>query len=253
MPSFQRPDWDGARNAADLGGLPLIGGGATAYGRVWRSAAPEWMTPAGWQAALADGVTHIVDLRNEAERGRRPEHPEPPAAPTGITVIGAPTEDPDDAAFLKECGPWLDHPRSWTPNARRYPEKFARIFSAIASIAATGGGVLIHCAGGRDRTGMVTSMLLDLNGVEADAIAANYEHGFRGAAAHRGHGLAYDADTGEWITAPDVARTPEELDDALAERVPAVHAWLAKADVAGYLRAAGLDAADLRRLAVLLR
>lgn len=67
--------WDGARNLADLGGLPLVDGGTTVQGRVWRSAAPEWMTDAGWHVALADGLTCIIDLRNDAELGRRPEHP----------------------------------------------------------------------------------------------------------------------------------------------------------------------------------
>lgn len=241
--------WDGARNAADLGGLPLAGGGVTASGRVFRSAATEWLTDDGWRASRDAGLACVVDLRNDAERGRRDVHPVLTAA-TPVPVVAAPTEDPDDPGFLEECGPWLDHPRSWAPNLRRYPDRLARVFRAIADAP---GPVLVHCAGGRDRTGMVCSMLLALTGVEPEAIAASYEHGFRGAGVHRGHGLAYDAGSGTWAEVDEDAWTTDELDEAMRSRVPAVHAWLAGTDVASYLLDAGLDPAAVERLRTLLR
>lgn len=111
------PTWDGARNLADLGGLPLLSGGTTAAGRVYRSAAPEWLTDQGWDDARATGLTTVIDLRNERERGRTDQHPVLDAqVPPGITVVSAPTEDPDDEEFMSECGPWLDHPASWAAN-----------------------------------------------------------------------------------------------------------------------------------------
>ena len=61
------PAWDGARNLGDLGGLALTAGGTTAPGRVFRSAAPEWVAPAEhrWteedlDAALADRRPALV-------------------------------------------------------------------------------------------------------------------------------------------------------------------------------------------------
>lgn len=244
-------DWDGARNLADLGGLPTVDGETTAYGRVWRSAATEWMTTAGWQAAREAGLVRVVDLRNERERGRQEQHPVVDEAITsGIEVVPAPTEDPDDPEFLEECGPWLDHPRSWAPNSARYPEKLARVFTAIADAP---GPVLVHCAGGRDRTGLVTSMLLALAGVEHDAIADHYEQGFRGAGEHRGHGLGYDPEAGEWVTADDDVWSPAELDAALADRRPVLLQWLVDTDVATYLADAGLDRDQIERLRRLLR
>lgn len=243
--------WPGARNAADLGGLPLVDGGATAHGRVWRAAAPEWMTDEGWQAARDTGLALVVDLRNQAERGRRPEHPDlTESGATPVPVVATPTEDPDDPGFLEECGAWLDHPRSWEPNLRRYPDKLADVFRAVADAP---GPVLVHCAGGRDRTGMVCSMLLSLTGVEPEAIAASYEHGFRGAGQHRGHGLAYDPGTGGWAEAIEEAWTSDELDVAMADRLPVLHAWLAETDVRSYLLDAGLDQARVERLRTLLR
>ena len=228
--AFLDPAWVGARNAADLGGLPLVAGGTTTYGRVWRSAATEWMTAAGWQAARADGLVCVVDLRNDVECGRRPDHPVVDEQAIGnVALVRAPTEELDDPDFLQECGPWLDHPGSWAPNARRYPKKFSKVFTAIA---AADGPVLIHCAGGRDRTGMICSMLLALTGVEHTSIAANYEHGFRGAGAHRGHGHVYNSATGEWTeTTDNELWSAAELAEAMGERIPVLMQWLVETDV----------------------
>jgi len=240
--------WEGARNLSDLGGLPTRDGSQTRTGRLWRSGATEWMTTEGWRSAAQAGLVTVVDLRNEAERGRQADHPTVDAsALSGIEVLHTPTEDPDDPEFLAECGPWLDHPRSWEPNAQRYPERFACVFKAIAE---SPGPVLVHCAGGRDRTGMIVSMLLALADVEHQAIATFYESGFRGAAAHRGHGLGYDPATGQWTSADDKEWGLEELDEALEDRRPVLLEWLRTFDVPHYLRGAGIDT---ERLGVLRR
>ena len=244
------PKWDGARNLGDLGGLPLSTGGHTKTGRVFRSAAPEWMTSKGWDDARAAGVATIVDLRNEMERGRVEDHPVLDAdAMAHVTVVHAPTEDPEDEQFLKECGRWLDHPRSWTPNLHLYPDKIARVLRAIAE---AGTPLLIHCAGGRDRTGMIGSMLLVLAGATPESVVANYEAGFRGAAFHRGHGWAYNADTGEWVPPTDQAWTEEELDAALADRRVVLLEWVEKFDVAAYVLESGVAEEHLARLEHLL-
>ena len=244
------PTWDGARNLGDLGGLPLATGGMTRSGRVYRSAAREWMTDQGWTDARAAGLTTVIDLRNKMERGRADVHPVlATAATVGITVVHAPTEDPDDPEFLAECGPWLDHPRSWAANLRFYPGKIARV---LDSIAGSEPPVLIHCAGGRDRTGMIGSLLLVLAGATHASVVANYEAGFRGAAQHRGHGLSYDADSGTWVSASDEAWGAAELDAALADRRPALTEWLETFDVDAYLLGAGVSEATLEQLRQLL-
>jgi protein tyrosine phosphatase (PTP) superfamily phosphohydrolase (DUF442 family) len=204
------------------------------------------MTDRGWAQARAAGLTTVVDLRNDRERGRTDLHPVLAIdALAGVTVVHAPTEDPEDEEFLTECGPWLDHPRSWAPNLRRYPDKIAGVLHAIAEADPP---VLIHCAGGRDRTGMIGSILLVLAGATHEAVVANYEAGFRGAAQHRGHGWSFDADTGEWVTSADEPWGEEELEAAVAARRPALIAWLETFDVEPYLREAGVEDATLLRL-----
>ena len=245
-----RPTWDGARNLADLGGLELVAGGETKRGRVFRSAAREWMTDRGWGEARAAGVMTVVDLRNEMEHGRTRAHPAIDARSTaGVTIVGAPTEDPTDADFLERCGPWLDHPCSWADNLQMYPEKIARVLDALGRSTSP---VLIHCAGGRDRTGMIGSLLLLLAGATSDSIVANYDSGFRGAAEHRGHRWSFDRANDGWVLAADELWTDQELDAALADRRPVLRDWVETFDAEGYVVAAGVDDGTRRRLKGLL-
>lgn len=241
--------WDGAVNLRDLGGLPLADDGTTARGQVWRSGAPEPITPTGWAEALDAGLTTVVDLRNPAEikqaRDRMPEA----ALPSGIIARNMPTEDPGDPHFLESCGPWLDHPRSYAPNIAMYPHLFGRAFRAIAEAP---GPVLVHCAAGRDRTGMVTAMLLSLTGVEHHAIADDYEQAFRGTT-HRGGGVSYDAEQGAWVQHPGETWTALQLDVRLRERRAALLGWLADLDPTAYLRYAGLDEGQIMGLRDRLR
>jgi len=235
--------WHGAFNLRDLGGLPLIGGGATAPGRVFRSGAPEWMTERGWAEARESGLSTIVDLRNApTETQRLPHHPVVARSATSfVTVVSTPTEDPDDEAFMEVCGPWLDHPRSYADNLAFYPAKFAAVFTAIGSAP---GSVLVHCAGGKDRTGMVIAMLLTLAGVEVDAIVADYEAAFRTANAMMRQ-------------KPELhnhfATTDAELDVWMTERTAALRVWLSGFAVEAYLRDAGVSPTMLEGLRDRLR
>jgi protein-tyrosine phosphatase len=244
--------WPGGRNVRDLGGRALRGGGVTASGRVFRSAAPEYLTDEGWRAAKTAGVRMVVDLRNApAETQRTPEHPVIRSdSLDGLVFVHAPTEDPDDVEFLRICGPWLDHPRSWEDNARLARTRIAAVMRAIAHAEA---GVLVHCAGGRDRTGMICAMLLDLAGATDEAIVADYTDGWRGAGANSGHGWGYDPVQRTWHARNTPATPPQELQRQLADREPALRAWNHAFDTATYLASAGLDGHEINVLKGLLR
>jgi protein-tyrosine phosphatase len=246
------PDWPGARNLRDLGGRALRDGGVTAPRRVFRSGAPEYLTDEGWRKAKAAGLRTVIDLRNApAETGRAPDHPAiRPEAASGLVFVPAPTEDPGDAEFLRVCGPWLDHPRSWADNARLAP---ARITAVMRAIASAEGAVLVHCAGGRDRTGMICAMLLDLAGATADAIADDYADGWRGAGAYSGHGWAYDAGRQTWREQHQPPAEPEELRRQLAEREPGLREWIKAFDTGGYLASNRLADRETSTLKSLLR
>lgn len=242
-------DWDGAFNLRDLGGLPLRGGGTTAAGRVYRSGRPETLTDAGWDALRTAGVTTVIDLRNSPERARRETDPQvSPDCSAGVELVHAPTEDPEDAEFMRVCGPWLDHPRSYADNLRMYPEKLAAVFTALADAP---GAALVHCAGGRDRTGMVSAMLLRFADVEIDAILDDYAHAFREASRRHARDLpaAPAADKGGYL---EPAYDDAEIEERIAERVISLRQWIETLDVREYLSDAGVDENRLGRLGVRL-
>lgn len=229
--------WDGAFNLGDLGGIALVVGGSTRHGHVFRSGSREHVTEIGWLDAVAAGLSTVVDLRNADEIGREPHHPVvSDAALAGVEVVSCPTEDPDDPEFSRVLRPWLDHPRSYGDNLAMYPEKFRRVFETVA---ASSGNVLIHCSAGRDRTGMVSAVLLKLAGAADDAIADDYE-----AAVIR---------VNDYLRAnPGHAREEPHADDALrlrlTERRAAMLAWLSGFNADLHLRAIGLSDGAIMRL-----
>lgn len=241
MRAPRTPDWEGAFNLFDLGGLALIGGGMTAHGRVFRSGRTESMSDRGWSELLAAGVTTVIDLRNESESGRRAGDPfVSDTFRAGVTFVHAPTEDPDDEEFQRVCGPWLDHPRSYADNLRLFPTKMATVFAALA---AAPGATLIHCSGGRDRTGLVTAMLLRLAGVETAPIVEDYAEAFRAASRHVTRTAELDPE--------QVHERPYsygEIEARIRERADALVDWLDGFDVASWLSRAGLSESEIEVL-----
>ncbi|WP_426987820.1 tyrosine-protein phosphatase [Pseudarthrobacter sp. Y6] len=64
-------------------------------------------------------------------------------------------------------------------NVGLFAEKLVGVFRALAA-AGEQGSVVIHCAAGRDRSGMVSAMLQDLAGDSDQDIAAGYARAARG-------------------------------------------------------------------------
>ena len=157
--------WDGAVNAWHVAG------------RVYRMGRREWLTAEGWRQAHDDGVRTVVDLRNFREARRRDTDPDvAESAWSGLSIISAPTEEPDDPRFTAVCGPYLNDPTHYLHNVRLYPEKFVNVFRAMGGGT---GAVVVHCAAGRDRSGMVAAMLQDLAGDPDQRIADGYANAAR--------------------------------------------------------------------------
>lgn len=161
-------DWEGAWNARDLGGLRTIDGRQTRWGAVVRSDELDHLTDSGWEALRAYGVRTIVDLRNDGERGDA-------VHPVGLTTVHVPLDDVADTAFWEACRrDELDGtPLYYRPFLDRKKERCAAAVAAIAD--AEPGGVVIHCVGGRDRTGLITMLLLALAGAVPADVVSDYE------------------------------------------------------------------------------
>lgn len=229
-------DWEGAANARDLGGIPAANSHIQP-GRVYRMGRSEWLTARGWQQAYDAGVRTVVDLRNSSEIGRRDTDPVvPPSAVTGIRFLNLPTQEADVPDFTALTGPYMSSPRFYPENLRRWPEKFAAIARAVAD--APPGGVVLHCSAGRDRTGLVAALLLDLAGVAPGEIAADYREALTG--------------INDWHRTQQRPRERPLDDSELAARAGSAEAelldMLRNFDAAAYLRRAGAGEGTLARL-----
>ena len=218
-------DWDGAVNAWHVAG------------GVYRMGRREWLTEAGWQQAFDDGIRTVVDLRNAAEARRRDTDPVvSDAAWHGMAVLSAPTEEPGHPRFTELCGPYLNDPAFYADNARLFPEKLVGVFRALAA-GADRGDVILHCAAGRDRSGMVAAMVQDLAGDSDQDIAEGYRRAARGInERYRTHGPPHDRE--RYLDDAELAPLLERRGAAVVEFVRAL-------DTRAYLRRHGLSAGEL--------
>jgi protein-tyrosine phosphatase len=221
-------DWEGCFNVRDLGGLPAADGRTTRRGAVIRSDSLGGLTATGWSALWAHGVRTVIDLRNDDER--RSDRAKRPA---GLTTLHLPLDGIDDSEFWDRwaSGPEFGTPLYYEPHLERFPERSARVVAAIAQ--APPGGVVVHCVGGRDRTGQVAMLVLALAGVGAEDIAADYT-------------LSTERMKVRYAAIGEPDQGPE-LERFLAARGTSARevilSTLTSLDIAGLLRRGGLSAA----------
>jgi protein tyrosine/serine phosphatase len=165
--------WDGCLNVRDLGGHTTEDDGETRYGAIVRADSLYQLTEGGWRSLVEYGIRTVVDLRMDEEREQDP----PPGAPVDLLHISLFDDD-------KEVFEEVDAAAEAAPDVASatrdvyvlFLEHFkANVATAIRAVAnAPEGGVVVHCMGGKDRTGLVTALLLELAGVDKEQIAADY-------------------------------------------------------------------------------
>ena len=169
--------WDGLLNVRDLGGHPTEGGGETRFGSIVRADSVRQLTDEGWAALVDYGVKTVVDLRANEEL-----EADPPAE-LPVEVLHVPFMETDRSDWQK-VEEELEAAVKAAPDVATatrdvyliFLEHFAQnVAAAIRAVAdAPEGGVVVHCAGGKDRTGLLTAFLLHLAGVGVDEIAEDY-------------------------------------------------------------------------------
>ena len=227
----------GTTNTRDLGGLPLIGGGTTASGRVWRSDAPLVLGSEDLDALARLGLTTVIDLREAGELAFEPNAllGQPFVVVHHVEVWrrvnergGRPADPFDITAY---CVAALDHAG----------DAFA---DGVRLIADAPGAAVFHCTAGKDRTGVLAALLLEAVGVPRTAVIEDFT-------------LTHDRieTVRERLLADAVRRgvDPLQYGRLLGATADVIEPTLEHLDrrhggAVAYLRAAGVDDATLARL-----
>ncbi len=172
---------DGAVNVRDLGGLPTADGGRTVAGRLLRGDNLQDLSSADVVKLARDiGVTTVVDLRSSYEcdtegpcpldsvAGVRHEH-HPVLAEVGAAtdVVAEALRARDDRSRYPAdpvCGHYLGY----------LEDRPEQVVGALRGIAHAAGAALVHCAAGKDRTGVVVALALTAVGVDKQAVIEDY-------------------------------------------------------------------------------
>jgi protein tyrosine/serine phosphatase len=156
----------GADNVRDLGGLPTLDGRRTRRGRLFRGELLSSLIDADVEVLIGEvGLRTVVDLRTRGEvrhsLGNWAEH--------DVAWIHCPFRL---GGLAPIPGPGADYVAAYMGFLEADPRPVllaARTLMNVESHPA-----LFHCAAGKDRTGVLSALLLDVLGAPRPAIAEDY-------------------------------------------------------------------------------
>ena len=180
-------DFEGMSNVRDLGGMTGADGKKIKSGLLFRSDQLHRATKADQEKLKEIGVKYIVDLRNIREYT---EQPDPRI--DGITHISMPLNQERMAGIERDTKSREEMRREAIDKASRDPMVFFKEMSGYYAeyanapytfeqmhkffqlLIESDGGVLWHCAGGKDRTGILAVLLCEVLQVSREDIEGDY-------------------------------------------------------------------------------
>jgi protein-tyrosine phosphatase len=157
----------GTHNFRDLGGLRTEDGGRTRPGLLFRSDTVQELTGEDVDVLVHRvGLRLVVDLRGAAEVEREGRGL---LAGSPVRHVNLPLDSKDDRAIPDlALDTLVQHYLGYLAVS---PGAIAQAFRVLAD-----GGLpaVVHCAAGKDRTGVTTALVLRAVGVPADVVAEDY-------------------------------------------------------------------------------
>jgi protein-tyrosine phosphatase len=157
---------EGTRNVRDTGGYATADGRITRWRTLLRGDSLHRLTSQGQSELVVMGLRTVIDLRHDTELANAPNvfATSDQVYYLHISLL----DDIPDAA--REQPATLDD--VYMRIVEGSQAQLRAVFAALAGPDAL--PALVHCAGGKDRTGMVIALLLANAGVPAPVIAADY-------------------------------------------------------------------------------
>ena len=160
----------GCANFRDLGGYRNSEGQTVRWRRLFRSDALQELTPDDSRLAIEElNIGLVVDLRNsdEVERDGRGPLPDLGADYRHFPLLEErgfpPFTGGDVVERLSSTYQWLIH------------NSGPRVAAAVSAIAeADGCAAVFHCSAGKDRTGLLAALILEVLWVDNETIASDY-------------------------------------------------------------------------------
>ncbi|MDR0838092.1 MAG: tyrosine-protein phosphatase [Oscillospiraceae bacterium] len=170
---YRRLPLETLHNARDLGGHP-VPGGVTRFGAFVRCEAPCALSPSDIDFLRDYGVTTSIDFRGDGEISRQPSSFEHCA---GIAYVRSPTFN-DQVAFGAKPGSKSPPVTAFVKWGEKYVEMADTchewICETLEALADVRGCALYNCTTGKDRTGIMSALLLGLAGASFEDIIADY-------------------------------------------------------------------------------
>lgn len=152
----------GVRNARDVGGIRTASGREVRPLRLLRTARLNAMTDGDREWLASIGLRTVIDLRQSFEIRAWPDALGTLAAQRFHTPPSLAAEDDPAKTFFEVYLSWVDG-------------SAGAFVDAVRALARPDGlPALVHCTAGKDRTGLLTALVLDVLGVEEKAIVADY-------------------------------------------------------------------------------
>lgn len=176
FPKYRRLPLSGLKNCRELGGY-AVPSGITKYAVCLRSEVPSALTPEDISFLKDYGLTTVIDFRSTPETKHVPDVL---AALPWINYIVLPMFSEAAAAGANPGPdnrepPKFDESFSWKDEYIHFAERHKSwVHDSLEAIAAAPGTVLYHCTTGKDRTGIISALLLSLCGVSNEDVIADY-------------------------------------------------------------------------------